>query len=89
MARSAVRENVAVQGVTAVGTKRTSTLMSDPTEYIDWDEPEYTWEPHCVDDCELCGCHGECDPEDPWSWRDNHDDDEMYEEADSVPYEEE
>lgn len=53
--------------------------MTDPTDYIDY---EYEWEPLCVDDCELCGCHGECDPDDPWQFAD----DVMYEEADSVPY---
>jgi hypothetical protein len=59
----------------------------DPTEYIDYeDEPElHAWEPLCIDDCELCGCHGGCDPEDQWRWADE----EMYEEADSVPYDEE
>lgn len=32
------------------------------------DEEMYLWEPSCVDDCEMCGCHGECDPEDRWEW---------------------
>lgn len=60
----------------------------DITEDEELDEPEvYEWTPHCVDDCELCGCHGDCDPDDPWRWSINHDE-EMYEEADSVPYDE-
>lgn len=48
----------------------------DILEDEDPDEPElYEWSPACIDDCEMCGCHGDCDPEDRWRWA-NEDEEE-------------
>lgn len=41
----------------------------------DLGEDDYDWAPICIDDCELCGCHGDCDPEDGWRWA-NEDEEE-------------
>lgn len=43
----------------------------DITDDEELDEPElYDWAPICIDDCELCGCHGDC-----WRWA-NEDEEE-------------